>query len=170
MPRKYIPPPPPNLSTPMSWNYVHTGWNMHNSALSTVSTRLSRLLPCRIFASALSYPPKVSTAPKISTCTIANPEITYVLNNGVLRYVVKEKFELTEKPKISIRRADMSKFVWCTRKVTQHYGGTAKRERTKRRMPDWLLFRSWTGWFFYVQNEKTAISGKFDSCTISRTI
>ena len=46
---------------------------------------MNRLLPCRSFASASSYPPKVSTAPKISTCTIANLENTYVLINRVLR-------------------------------------------------------------------------------------
>ena len=55
---------PPNISTPISWKYVHNRWNMHNSALYTEITRLNRLLPCRIFASALSYPPKVSTAPE----------------------------------------------------------------------------------------------------------
>ena len=38
----------------------------------------------------IDNPPKVSTAPKISTCTIANPEITYVLINGVLRYFTDE--------------------------------------------------------------------------------
>ena len=39
-----------------------------------------------MFAFTLSYPPKVSTAPKISSCTIANPQNTYILTNGVLRY------------------------------------------------------------------------------------
>ena len=73
---------PPNISTLVSWKHVHNRWTMHNSAMSTESTRLNRLLPCRIFASALSYPPESkSTVPKISTCTIANPEITYVLIN-----------------------------------------------------------------------------------------
>ena len=47
---------------------------------------MNRPLPCRIFHSALSYPPKVSTAPKISTCAVANPENTYVLTNRALRY------------------------------------------------------------------------------------
>ena len=63
---------------------------MHNSVLCAESTGLNRLLPCRSFASALSYPPppKISTAPKISTCSVANPENTYVLINGVLRYVI----------------------------------------------------------------------------------
>ena len=59
---------------------------MHNCVLCAESTGLIRLLPCRIFASALSYPPKISTAPKISTCSVANPENTYVLINGVLQY------------------------------------------------------------------------------------
>ena len=72
MSRKYI---PPNISTPVSWKYVHNRWNMHNSVFSTESPRLNRLLPCWIFASALPYPPK------ISTCTVANPENTYVLIN-----------------------------------------------------------------------------------------
>ena len=83
----------PIISTPVSWKYVHNRWNMHNSVLCAESTGLNRLLPCRIFHSVLSYPPppppppKVSTAPKISTCSVANPENTYVLiyNNGVLR-------------------------------------------------------------------------------------
>ena len=70
---------PPNVSTPESWKYVHNRWNMHNSVLCAKSTGLNRLLPCRIFASALSYPPK------ISTCSVANPENTYVLINGVLQ-------------------------------------------------------------------------------------
>ena len=35
----------------------------------------------------------------------------------------------------------------------------------KRRMLDWRLFGSWNGWFFFVQNEKNAVWGKFDSCT-----
>ena len=78
MPRKHI---PPNISTPVYWKYVHNRWNMHNSVLCADSTGLNRLLPCRIFQSALSYPPKVSTAPKISTCFVANPENTYVLFN-----------------------------------------------------------------------------------------
>ena len=30
----------------------------------------------------------------------------------------------------------------------------------KRRMLDWRLFRSWNGWFFYVQNEKNVVYGK----------
>ena len=85
MPRKYIPPPPPEYKYPVSWKYVHNRWNMHNRVLCAESTGLNRLLPCRIFASALSYLPKVSTAPKISTCSVANPENTYVIINGVLR-------------------------------------------------------------------------------------
>ena len=88
MPRKYIPPPPPppDYKYPVSWKYVHNRWNMHNSVLCSVSTGLNRLLPCRIFHSVLSYPPKVSTAPKISTCSVSNPKNTYVLTNGVLQY------------------------------------------------------------------------------------
>ena len=62
---------------------------MHNSVLCAESTGLNRPLSCRILASALAYPPKVSTAPKISTCSVANPENTYVLINGVLRYMCK---------------------------------------------------------------------------------
>ena len=58
---------------------------MHNSVLCAESTEFDRLLPCRIFHSALSYSPKVSTAPKISTCSVANPENMYVLINGVLQ-------------------------------------------------------------------------------------
>ena len=34
----------------------------------------------------LIIPPKISTAPKISSCSVANPENTYVLINGVLQY------------------------------------------------------------------------------------
>ena len=60
---------------------------MHNCVLSTVSTWLNRFLPCRIFHSALSYPPKLSTAPKTSTCAVANPKNTYVFIDGVLRYL-----------------------------------------------------------------------------------
>ena len=55
---------PPNISTPVSWKYVHNRWNMQQQRVSTESTRLNRPLPCWIFHSALSYPPKVSTAPE----------------------------------------------------------------------------------------------------------
>ena len=55
---------PPNISTPVSWKYVHNRWNMHNSVFSTEITRLNRLFPCWIFHPTLSYPPKVSTAPE----------------------------------------------------------------------------------------------------------
>ena len=44
--------------------------------LCAESTGLNRLLPCRIFHSTLSYPPKVSTAPKISTCSAARAAFT----------------------------------------------------------------------------------------------
>ena len=37
-------------------------------------------------------------------------------------------------------------------------------QRRKRRMLDWRLFRSLNGRFFYVQNEKNVLWGKFDSC------
>ena len=66
---------------------------MHNSALSTENTRLNRLLPCMIFVFALSYPPKVSTALKISTCIIANPENTYVLINPLWGHCQEYKSE-----------------------------------------------------------------------------
>ena len=32
-------------------------------------------------------------------------------------------------------------------------------QRRKWRMLDWRLFRSWNGWFFYVQNEKNVVYG-----------
>ena len=32
-------------------------------------------------------------------------------------------------------------------------------------MLNWLLFRLWNGWFFYVRNEKNVAWGKFERCT-----
>ena len=62
MPRKYI---PPNISTPVSWKYVHNRWNMHNSVFSTGNHQIEQTSSLLDFHPALSYPPKVSTAPEI---------------------------------------------------------------------------------------------------------
>ena len=57
-PESTYPPPPPNISTPVSWKYAHNRWNMHNSVFSTETTKLNGLLICWIFHPALSYPQK----------------------------------------------------------------------------------------------------------------
>ena len=141
---------PPNISTPISWKYGYSRWNMQSSALSTESTRLNRLLPCRIFASALSYPPKVSTAPKISTCTIANPEITYVLINRVLRYCLcyHVLHSLWARPNQPFKQPYKWKpiFLWTAQVESQFQ--LHKKKKFKGKLHSTIIISDLVGFFF----------------------
>ena len=77
MPRKYI---PPNISTPVSWKYVHNRWKYAQQRVVCGKHWIEQTPSLQDFSLRPYHTPKVSTAPKISTCSVANPKIrTYLL-------------------------------------------------------------------------------------------